>query len=174
MRVRFFIAIWGALVFHTAVCRADTVETVATATVLDNLILTSLQPLYFGRLTPTGGGTVTVSIDNTRTIQGGVHVDNDFMRGAFMVKGTPNNIYAISTPNEQTFVSDETSSDPSLINTLIVNAFQVLSMRGATNNGSGSLDSNGEDQVYVGGTITVPDNAVPGVYSGLVQLTVSY
>lgn len=145
------------------------------ANVVERLTIVSQDPLNFGHLTPTGsGGVVVVSTGNNRSVTGGVQVSGGFSRGSFKVQGTPGSAYSIHTPDSQLFVSSAPNSDPNLVNSLTVDHFVTYSANEGSDSSSGRLSSSGDDMIYLGGRITVPANAVPGVYSGIVPVTVSY
>ncbi len=162
------------LAISCAPCAAFAVTATATATVVERLTITNTQPLSFGFIAPAGGGSVTVTAGGQRQVGGGVDVQgNDFHHAAFDVQGTPGKIYTIHLPASQLFVAPIGSADPAFASELLVHNFVTSSV----NQGSGTagkLDNSGQDTVYLGGTIEVPANAVPGVYSGVVPLTVSY
>lgn len=176
MRFSHLSATLVAIIPLSGAAHAASVTAVATATVVENITVANLQPLNFGHITPTaGGGSVTISTNNKRSVAGGVQLGPDaYSRATFKVQGTPGKSYSIHTPSEQTFVSSEASSDPSLTNRLTVNRFTVYSVNASSSGGDGKLGNGGQDDVYLGGTLVVPANAVPGVYSGLVPITVSY
>jgi len=154
---------------------AASVDATVSASVVESLIILNQQPLNFGHITPTaGGGSVVVTTANARNVNGGVQVSGGFNRASFKVQGAPSRVYSIHTPDSQLFVSSIASADPNLTNALTVNRFTVYSVNASSSAGEGQLSGGGQDDVYLGGTLIVPANAVPGVYSGLVPLTVSY
>lgn len=147
-----------------------------SAGVVETLSIISQQPLTFGHVTPlAGGGTVTIGTDNTRSVTGAVEVRaGGFHRAAFHVQGAPGRTYSIHMPDSQLFISSEANANPNLVNTLTVDHFTVYSVNHAAPGPAGQLGGTGADTVYLGGTLLVPENAMPGTYSGLVPLTVSY
>jgi hypothetical protein len=169
-------SILASVIFAACLCtgsaNAASSEGTVSANVVERLSINNQSPLNFGFITPTGGGNVTITTNNQRNVTGDVDVKDAFGRGVFHVRGAPGKTYSIQTPASQTFVSSTANTDSELTNSLTVDNFNIRSMNSA--NSSGLLNSNGEDTVYLGGTLTVPANAVPGVYSGVVNLTVSY
>jgi len=155
--------------------QAATIGGEVSAVVVEQLTITNQQALNFGHVTPTaGGGSVTVSTGNARTVNGGVQVASSFTRATFKLQGAPNRSYSIHTPESQLFVSSEASSDPVLTNSLTVQNFTTFSVTRGAGGAIGKLSNSGQDDLYLGGTLIVPENAVPGIYSGLVPVTVSY
>ncbi len=149
----------------------------ATARVVEILSVTGEEPLNFGFVEPSPqDGTVTVSPDNARSVTGGVQATDEFGRAAFAVRGTPGHSYTIHAPPSVTFSAKEHNSDASesLARELTVTDFITYSVNTGTTAATGKLGQNGEDRIYLGGTLIVPANAAPGVYSGWVPLTVSY
>lgn len=168
-------AVIAGLLFLNTAHAASAVGHVA-ASVVERLTIANLMPLDFGHITPgVSGGSVTVTPNNTRSVSGSVQVGGEpFHRATFKVEGAPGKSYSIHTPSSQVFVTSAANSNASLTNSLTVSGFTVYSVGAGTSSGSGTLNGSGQDDVFLGGTIIVPANAVPGVYSGLVPLTVSY
>lgn len=147
---------------------AATTSGQAVAVVVENISITNEQPLSFGFIRPTGGGSVTVTAQGARKVSGGVQTEGaEFHRASFKVQGAPDRSYVIHTPSSQIFTVDN-AGENNLVKSLTVNQFTTSTVNNS------KLGSNGQDIVYLGGTLVVPPNAAPGVYSGLVPLTVSY
>jgi len=148
----------------------------ASAEIMEALIVASRTPLNFGYITPsTSGGTVIITPQNIRSATGGVQVSGAFSRATFVVQGSANRSYSISTPSSVNFtVSNPASGSEGLRQQLTANQFVTFSTNKGSNGNVGQLGSNGQDTIYLGGTLDVPPDAAPGVYSGLVELTVSY
>ncbi len=154
---------------------ATSVNAQVTTMVFEALTITNQQPLNFGHITPTaGGGTVVISTSGVRTVNGGVQVAGSFNHASFAVQGAPDRAYSIHTPASQIFVSDAVNPNPALVNALTVNNFTTESVNHGAPSATGQLSHSGADTIYLGGTLVVPANAVSGVYSGLVPVTVSY
>jgi hypothetical protein len=172
-------ALLGFFSTPSAWCRpvSGTAATV-TATVVEDLAITSEEPLNFGFVTPSSqGGTVVISPDNTRSATGGVQTAAAFNRAAFAVRGTPGHSYAIHAPSSLTFLVKEGNEDKKskhLIHELTVKDFVTYSVTIGTAAATGKLGQNGQDKIYLGATLVVPSDAAPGIYSGWVPLTVSY
>jgi len=153
-----------------------TVTATATATVVEDLTITSEEPLNFGFITPSPqGGTVTVSPDNQRSETGGVRTSSSFTRAEFTVRGMAGHSYTIHTPPSLTFSVKENDDESSqLLHELIVSHFITYSTTSGETAAAGKLAQNGQDRIYLGATLMVPAGAAPGVYSGWVPVTVSY
>lgn len=166
------LGLWGgASHAHAASVNGDT-----SASVMSPLVVTSQQLLNFGYVTPTSiDGTVTVTTQDTRIATGGALVSpGSFSRASFKIQGAPGSVYSIHTPNSQIFSSSEAGLHPTLVSSLVVNNFITYSVNKSAQSVLGQLSGTGEDNVYLGGMLTVPANAAPGIYSGLVPITVSY
>ncbi|MDE3059935.1 MAG: DUF4402 domain-containing protein [Pseudomonadota bacterium] len=140
----------------------------AAATIVQPLSITSQTALNFGFITPgASGGSVTIMPDNTRSTSGSVSVNpGDSARAIFAVQGAPQQQYSIQTPSFLIFSNAESN--------LRVSNFKTYSAGAGAITAIGKLGNTGMDTIYLGGTLTVPSNATPGVYSGLVPLTISY
>ena len=162
----------AAILAYSPAAMADSVMATASAQIVERLTISSKEPLNFGHLTPVGaGGSVTLNVLNQRSATGGVKMSGSFGRARFEVQGTPSKSYSIHTPASQQFVSSH--ADVNHVNSLIVHDFTTMSQNNGAG-GTGKLNASGTDSIYLGGTIDVPANAMPGIYSGLVPITVSY
>jgi len=153
----------------------SSVTATVTANVVEDLTVTSEDPLNFGFIEPSPqGGTVTVSPDNARTATGGIETSSAFTPATFAVHGNPGHDYTIHTPSSLTFSVRGAEESESLIRELTVTNFTTYSATARTTAATGRLAQDGRDKIYLGATLIVPAGAAPGVYSGWVPLTVSY
>ncbi len=154
---------------------ANTVLATASALIVDTIAVVSQTHLNFGYITPTiSGGTVTISPHNQRTTTGSVGVERDYARAEFGINGKPGLVYSIHTPEKLNFTASETSGNGSGNDMLTVKNFVTYSVGAQNAGGVGKLGNDGKDMVYLGGTLVVPHDTEPGIYRGLVPLTVSY
>lgn len=161
----------------TTPANAASVTGHASAEVVEAVVVTSRTPLNFGYIIPSAsGGTVVVTPQKQRTTTGGVQVTSAaFDRATFKIRGAANRSYNIHTPNSALFtVSDPAPGSEGLRRSLTVDQFVTYSVNQGAGGTTGSLGTNGEDTIYLGATLHVPSDAAPGVYSGLVEITVSY
>lgn len=146
----------------------------AAARVLEHLQIVNKDPLNFGFISPgASGGSVTVTPQGARSASGTVQVSGAHGRALFEVQGAASQAYSIHVPASQQFTALEPHDDASLVHVLTVQSFTIVSKNEGAGN-SGRLDHAGRDEITLGGTLIVPANAVPGTYSGLVPITVSY
>ena len=130
------------------------------------------EELEFGQVRPGGtAGTVVVTPQNNRFATGGTELSgsgSQHSRAEFEIEGPANAFFTIqlsSSPAEH----DE-GSNPSLEITDLVSFSQTLGIVTTT----GKTDSDGEDEIFVGGTMQVPAGAKNGKYEGEVTLNVNF
>lgn len=154
---------------------ATSITADVTAQVVEMLLITNQQPLTFGEITSVNSsGTVVIGTNNLRGVTGGVQLaPGGFNRATFKVQGAAGRAYSIHTPGSQQFVSSRPAASGEVAS-LTVNNFTTLSVNQGSVGDRGQLNGSGTDTIYLGGTLVVPANAAPGVYSGLVPITVSY
>ena len=174
MTSRLLLALCLGMCGFASAANAQSVHASVSANVIEDVVIVSQTPLNFGFISAgLNGGTATVTSNNLRLLTGNVVASGaDFSRATFGVQGASNHPYSIHTPSSLTF--SVSADNPDLISSLLVNNFVTYSVNTGGESSIGQLSASGTDVIYLGGTITVPANAAPGIYTGLVPLTVSY
>ena len=165
--------------FFTSNLEAQTSATVAATTAGAKLIqpmtLTQASPLHFGTINVlTGaGGTVELPSNNlTRVFSAGVAsgvVAPLPTNAAYGVTGTKNVTYALVLPSTITVTESIESTETMTISNLK-----------ARFNGAGAdaitstLSATGTDSFKVGGTLTVANAQMAGIYAGTFEVSVDY
>lgn len=136
------------------------------------LEITSSTLLNFGfYLIWVNDGTITVTTSNTRSATGGVIIfsgSTSFERAEYNIQGPANTQYTITLPTGLSFVERTIFGVP-VGRTLAVTNLTSFSTTVGAETTTGMTDNNGQDTIYVGGTLVVP---VPN--DGLFPLRVSY
>jgi hypothetical protein len=148
----------------------------ASAQVLEELVITGRSPLSFGIIeSATTGGEVIITPQNQRIVHGGVQVsmNQPFERAHFNIRGKADSMYVVHVPDSLVFTRQGPATDQG-VSALKVTDFQSYSENLSQVSTRGQLDDQGQDTVYVGGTLLVPPTVSPGLYSGEVPLTVNY
>jgi len=132
----------------------------ASARIITPISLHKDADLNFGSIVPSGdAGTVTVNSES-RSNTGGVSFVNQsssWSAAHYTVAGEPTFTYNISFDGSFN-ISDGTHD-------------MGVSTSGPS---SGTLDASGNDNFYIGGTLSVPANATPGTYTATFNTTVAY
>lgn len=165
----------GTLVIAAARVHAAELKAVASVTILPSpLHLKAKKDLRFGTIADCGksAGTVTVAATGGRS-SAGVKLERggDYGPALFQVKGAAGAGYVITLPAS---VTAERRWARHGAGTLEVVDLTVLSRTLGGTGAAAKLDSRGEDQVRVGGTLLVPKSAKPGYYSAEIAMVVSY
>lgn len=148
---------WSPLLAATAIA---TVE----ANIISIISIATRNGLSFGDISSSASaGTVILTPGGSRGTSGGATINtaSGHAPATFDLEGTPNASYAISLP-----LSVELSDGAS--NTMSVEQFTSSPL------GSGVLDNNGRQTLYVGASLNVNDNQPYGSYSGQMVVTVAY
>ncbi|WP_167239562.1 DUF4402 domain-containing protein [Massilia genomosp. 1] len=146
---------------------------VAGGTVITPLVIAQAAPLAFGSFAAAAGGTITVSTSGARTVSGVVAMSGSATTAArFNITGEPNSTYTITHSGTVALTNTTGSGNE----TMTLAKFSNLTGLDATSGDatSGTLSAGGAQSLYVGGTLTVAANQVPGVYAGDVVATVEY
>jgi hypothetical protein len=139
----------------------------SSATIITPISMSSDVPLVFGNVAVNAtAGTVvmTPASPTVRTSTGGVTLPQTtgiFTAAHFIVGGQGNSVYTIGLPTDITITSSS--------NTMHVNTFNS-----SLTNNSGTLNSSGADNFYVGATLNVNATQPSGTYSGTFNVTVNY
>lgn len=162
---------------------ADVTGTAAGAVLIVPMGLSETSPLHFGTivLTTTAGGTVVLPSNSlTRGFTGGVAAAASTVNqlaviknAAFHVTGTRNETYALTLPSTITI----TETNGGVGATMTISALKVTFTGGEEVTAVAAtslLNTDGEDDFSVGGTLTVPATPVGGVYAGTFDTSVDY
>ena len=124
-----------------------------------------------------GVGTVTMpSILGTRTFTGSAIGNSSSLsdypnNGVFQLSGLPNRSYTFTISPGWSGNVILTKQNGSA--TMIVDNFTVINHSGSED-GKGSLDSEGWDFISLGATLHIPATHAPGTYSGSMTVSVDY
>ena len=147
----------------------DTKSNDANAQILGAIALTAVNPLEFGGLVASTGGTVVMSTAGVRSVgSGAVTLISSTVTptaASYTVTGTGLTSYAITIPTASFDVTNTTGAGAE---TMTVTAMDCS--KGAVS----AFAANGTDAFTVGGTLTVGSAQVPGVYTGTFDVTVAY
>lgn len=137
-------------------------QSTATANIKRPLTLTSIQNLNLGNILLSGtapfSATVSVAQNGTLTCPASVTCSGTVLPARYNVRGSNNQVVLISAPNVTL-----TSGANNLTLTTSAPASVTLTSSGAPG-----------DNFNIGGSITVADTTVDGVYNGTFNVTVSY
>lgn len=144
----------------------------ASVTIIRPLQVQPLKELSFGRLLPNAsGGQVRISATNERFVEGAdLSIRGKYSPATFVISGSPDVAYNIVTPSFLEFSSSKFPNKTALR----VTDFTTLSRTSKETHNNGTLNSNGKDRLYIGGTLIVSPLAAPGRYKGIVPITVTY
>jgi hypothetical protein len=141
---------------------------VSTATVTANIIrpvsMNTQNGLSFADISvKKSAGTVVLSPDGNRATTGGTSIKSSVPSepAAFTVSGEPNAAYTISLPEASVLTNSQGS-------TMVVTKFTSLPAI------SGLIDANGQQELFVGGTLNVGNNQAYGPYTGTMVVTIQY
>lgn len=143
----------------------------ATATVIAPIAISKAMDLNFGKFAPGAGGSITVSTSGAPTSTGIVRSTTATPTAAkFNVTGDANATYAITYTGTSTVLTDAAD------NTMAMTIHSDLTGGNGTTTtvSSGTLSETGSESIFVGGTLTVAANQVPGTYTGAVKVQVEY
>lgn len=161
----------GLLLVSTAAHAASASASVTVSVhVVTGMMVTNTIPLEFGNVIPSSSiaGTVTVAATDVVLIgtTGGpaLGIPPPFPSAAsFDLKGDADATYAVTLPLTPIYLGSETTMD-----TMAVDVYT------STSTGSGTLDSNGVDTVFVGATLHVAAGQAAGSYTGMFDISVDY
>jgi hypothetical protein len=156
---------------------SDTENTNAGAVLIVAMTLSETAPLHFGSnvLTSTSGGTVLLpSNSTTREYTGNVATSAATpvaTNAAYTVAGTGLETYAITLPTTTTVTHTTITEGVYTMDITLMKAY-VASAEGEAV--TGTLDASGADSFTLGGTLTVLENQVGGIYAGTFDVTIDY
>ena len=138
----------------------------ASATLVRTLAITSTTGLSFGTLAPSGtAGTVVIAPDGARSVTGGVTLlsANVGSAGAVNLVGTASLAYTVTMPTSVTLTAAGGS--------------QTMTLSSLTTNltgAAGTLNSTGNGNFSIGGSLAVGANQAVASYAGIVPVTVNW
>ena len=152
---------------------SNTATAAATASVIAPIAVTKATDLSFGKFAPGVGGSVTISTSGARTVTGVIPstIGSTLSAAKFDVTGDASATYSI-THSGSTVLTNTTGVGAE---TMTLAKFSDLTAGNAIsgNVASGTL-TGGAESIYVGGSLTVAANQVPGSYTGTVTVLVEY
>lgn len=146
----------------------------ASGTVIAPITVTKNTDLSFGKFAPGAGGTVSISMAGIRSHAGIVpsSVGSTLTAASFTVTGDPDANYTITHGGTATLTNTTGGGGESMALTKISDLSGADVTTG--NVTAGTLSAGGSQTIFVGGTLAVAANQVPGVYTGTVAVTVEY
>ena len=146
---------------------SDTKSNDANAQILGAIELTVGDPLEFGGIVPGTGGTVEITpagVRNLTTVTG-VTASVTPTAASYTVTGTGLVPYTITIPTVSFDITNTTGSGGETMAVTAMDCSQAL---------ASTFDASGDDDFTVGGTLTVADGQVAGLYTGTFDVTVEY
>jgi len=149
--------------------------TAAGSKLIVPMTLTQTSPLHFGTinvLAGTGGTVQLPSNSTTRVISSGLAastISPVATNAAYSVTGTMNATYALTLP--ATIVVTETVGSTAV---MTINALTARFNGAAADALVSTLSATGTDDFTVGGTLTVTEAQISGIYAGTFPVTVDY
>ncbi len=160
--IRFFSASIVMIAFSvSAVAQGVTASATASATIISPLSISNTANMVLGNIAVgTGGGTLVLATNGTRTATGDVSFQAvpAGVAAAFTVTGGATLTYTISIPN----VTLTSGGNNMTLDTFVTNPV------------SPATASGGADPLLVGGTLHVGASQPTGAYSGTINVTVAY
>lgn len=165
--MRKLTALLAAALFLGASGQAMAITADASASVINPISVVQTRALDFGRIiTTVPGGVVVLSAETAPFTAGstaGLINGTSYASGQFTVTGDSNTGYAITC---------DTTASLTGPGTAMPLALTTDKTSGTT--ATTTLYALATDEFYVGGTLTVPANQIPGSYSGTYSVTVAY
>lgn len=165
---KIFLICWVLIALLGLNLSAQSVSDIATAhaTILSPLTITKSIDLDFGNITVgTSGGTVLLLTNNTRSATGGVVLPSalpgTISSAKFITGGYPNATYDITLPTSVIL------TNPGGVTMTATNFTSTPSV-------TGTLNSGGTEDIYVGATLNVVASQAIGEYSGSFEVSVNY
>jgi uncharacterized protein DUF4402 len=165
--MRKFAALLAAGLLLGASGQAMAISADASASIINPITVAQTRALTFGRIfTTVPGGLVVLSAadtTSTATSTAGLISGTSYASGKFTVTGDSNTGYAITC-----------ASGASLVGTGTAMALSLTTNKSVGLTATTTPYALATDVFYVGGTLTVPANQIPGLYSATYAVTVDY
>jgi hypothetical protein len=145
----------------------------ASAEVIQPLAITRSADLVFGAFAAGSGGSVTVSPSGVRAASGTTlsSVGATPTAAQFDVTGAANASYTLSTTGTSaTLVDGVAHSMVLVLNSELTGATATS----GTVVANGTLPAGGRQSLQIGGTLRVDAAQTPGVYAGIISVTIEY
>lgn len=174
------MAVSASLVLLLAMnSKAATVTSRVSATVVKPTFTINCNALSFGNIIRViQAGTIQISPQGNRQINDQIEMGAmTHKASSCQVSGPPDTSYTAKAPKFLNFSPSASFVGPSQPASLIVSDIHISSKNSsATSNDEykGTSDNNGKDELYVGATLHVPQNAAPGLYEGVIPITIHY
>lgn len=172
------MALWVLLACVPHSSQAATAVGHASAVVVGDALAARCNALSFGNIKAgSGRGSVIVSPRGFRFTLGRIKLGKEkYSRSTCDVTGQANRFYHVITPNKLTFsVQPENGKwNPALNGELVVDHIRAVSKNFPIGFSLGRFNRKGRDILYIGGRLNVPNNAHPGIYRGLIPVTMHY
>ena len=147
---------------------SDTKSNNANAQILGAIALTAVNPLEFGGIVASTGGTVKISTAGVRSSIGALTLVSGTVTpsaASYTVTGTELASYAITIPIIPVIVTNTSVGGGTMNVTAMDCSYGTL---------LSAFDVAGADNFTVGGTLTVGAAQIPGLYTGTFDVTVAY
>ena len=173
------LAVASSGMVFTLGANAVTTTGTATANVVRPSFNVSCDALSFGNiLRVRSPGLVTVTPSGKRKVRGRVKMGHvPHQASTCKVSGPASTVYTARAPRVLRFTSTTPRAKRSKQNALYVSNVRMRSKnrkRRGNNIYRGKSDAQGQDELSIGATLYVPKNAAPGVYQGVVPVTIDY
>lgn len=179
-KYRISLAISIALLMcFTVDSKAVTINGRVSATVVKSSFDIKCTQLSFGNIKKVWqAGQISISPVGERRITGHIEMGATTHHASICkITGPANTSYTAKAPEKLTFTTDSVFIDAESASTLTVSDIQITSKNTENTTGyihEGKSDSSGKDELSVGATLQVPENAAPGVYQGIIPITINY
>lgn len=194
----FMLLLIGLISYAAANSNAATTNGTASATVVRDVFTSSCTPLSFGSVSSkSSAGLVMLTPKGKRSAYGLVSLGNaNFQPSRCDISGPTDTSYHVKVPSvvEFTITPNEETPPPRTSpltfqekfklalkgklgtpdSTLRVSGIKVYSENKRASNATGKTDKNGRDALLLGATLHVSMNTLPGVYQGIIPVTVMY
>lgn len=162
-----FVVVLGFSAVSFALSPVDATATASATIITPNSIAKTID-LNFGNIVNSGGGSVELKADNTRTPSGSVSLPaftGTVSAAKFIVTGESGTTYTISMP-----ASVELSNGA---NKMTVGTFTKTATAGTLGTLTGTLGASTTQEIVLGATITVGATQATGVYTNATDLTLT-
>lgn len=174
-----FIGVFAACVHVAPGGYAASITGTATARVLSPTFNISCDALSFGNIKRVKSpGLITIAPNGKRNIRGNVTMGpTAHNASSCTVSGPANTNYTARAPRLVYFTAEGATPKRGQEETLYVSNIRIKSKNLHKAEGRvyrGQSDAYGQDELYLGATLYVPQNAAPGTYQGVVPVTIHY
>lgn len=174
---------FGAFALAISVFKLDanaiTATGTASATVVRQSFSVSCNALSFGSIDHVNSASVvTVAPGGARSLTGNLRMGSAaYQPSTCYVTGPVNTHYTARAPSVLTFTAQTTHELPGKQTSLRVSDIRMVSSTlNATSHHihHGKSDAAGKDVIRIGASLYVPKDAAPGIYTGMIPVTIHY